>query len=163
MESTFTNLACPRLAHERCELPRSDEARNVVKKAACLSFFEGDIILDMFPCEDVRHHGHRYRISAVGAQFFFFTARVGGASLLISHAIFFLSSAYNRSTRAALEERDVLLARYVGVILCEKEKGNDECDAKPNDDAVILHSGQLLCVQITPYITRLTRHKLLYE
>jgi len=54
-----------------------------------------------------------------------------------------LSFTYSRSTRAALEERDTLFARYVGVILGEKEKTNDECDAEPNDDAEVLFSGQL--------------------
>jgi hypothetical protein len=42
---------------------------------------------------------------------------------------------------AALEESDALLARDVRVILCEDKKANDECDAEPNDDSVILISG----------------------
>jgi hypothetical protein len=51
--------------------------------------------------------------------------------------------------RAALEESDALLARYVRVVLCEVKKANDECDAERNDDSVILISGQSLSPQVT--------------
>jgi hypothetical protein len=57
---------------------------------------------------------------------------------------FFLSFTYGRSTWTALEEYDALLTRYAGVILGENERANDECDAEPKDDAVILFSGQSL-------------------
>ena len=78
------------------------------------------------PCEYVRHHGHSYRILAVGAQFFVRTPRVDIASFFISYTGFFLNFTYNRSTRATLEERDALLARYVCVILGENAKTDDE-------------------------------------
>ena len=86
------------------------------------AFLEANVVLKVSPCEYVRHHGHRYRIAAVGAQFFFRTARVDIAFFLISYTAFFLSFNYSRSMRAALEERDALLTRYACVILSENEK-----------------------------------------
>jgi hypothetical protein len=101
----------------------SDESRNVIEKATCLALFDDDIVLDISPCEYVCHHGYRYQIPAIRAQLFFRTTRVDFASFLI---VFFLRFTYSRGARAALEQRDTLLARYVGVILGEKEQANDE-------------------------------------
>ena len=139
-----TNLARPRLAHQRRELARSNEPRNVIEKATCLAFSKRDIVLHMSPCEYVGHHGHGYRVPAVVLHIFFRATPLNSAFLLVSCRCFLLPVMNNRRVRATLEKHNVLLAGDVGVVLGEKEKGDNKCHAERDDNAQVLLARQIL-------------------
>lgn len=66
------------------------------------------------------------------------TSQLWNAFLLINRPRFLLGAARDRSLRPSLEECDIRLARQARVVPGEKEKCCDKCNAKTDDDAVVL-------------------------
>ena len=111
---------------------------------------KGDIILHVSPREDVRHHRHGYRVPTVILRLFFRATPLNGTTLLVSRPGLLLSFVNSRSTRPTLEKHNTLLTGDVGVVFGEQEKARDKRYAKSDDNAIVLHAGQILSTRTLP-------------
>lgn len=131
-----SRLASPRLSHQRRQLARCDEARDVSKELPISFSRDGYAVVDILPGEHIRLRGRLHVVECCRCATFLVDDRRGWSTLFFITIRSRLGSLLGLGS--FLEERHRGRARRGGVVLGEDEESDGEANAEGNDDAEVL-------------------------